>query len=83
MIDYCKLNDILKTVIYPMPQIQDILCKHQGCDVFTVVDITHVYYTIKLCKESHHVTMYSCEAGQWQFKFLPQGLEISPAVFQG
>ena len=45
VIDYRKLNDILETVVYPMPRIQDILCKYQGCDVFSVVDIHHAYYT--------------------------------------
>ena len=51
--------------------------------MFSVVDICHAYYMIKLDKGSHHVTAFSCEAGQWQFKFLLQGLKISPAVFQG
>ncbi len=83
VINYRKLNDILETVVYLMPRIQDILCKYQGCDIFSVVDIHHAYYTIKLDKGSRHVTAFSCKAGQWQFKFLPQGLKISPAVFQG
>ena len=65
VIDYRKLNDILETVVYLMPRIQDILCKYQGCDVFSVVDIHHAYYTIKLDKGSRHVTAFSCEAGQW------------------
>ncbi len=64
VIDYRKLNDILETVVYPMPRIQDILCKYQGCDVFSVVDICHAYYMIKLDKGSRHVTAFSCEAGQ-------------------
>ncbi len=51
--------------------------------MFSIVDICHAYYTIKLDKGSRHVTVFSCEASQWQFKFLPQGLKISPAVFQG
>ncbi len=83
VIDYRKLNNILETVVYLMPRIQDILCKYQGCDVFSMVNIHHTYYTIKLDKGSRHITTFSYEAGQWQFKFLPQGLKISPAVFQG
>ena len=68
-------------MVYPMPRIQDILCKYQGYDMFSVVDICHAYYTMKLDKGSRHVTALNCKAGQWQFKFLPQGLKISPAVF--
>ena len=59
VIDYRKLNDILETMVYPMPRIQDILCKYQGCDVFSVVDIYHTYYMIKLDKGSRHITAFS------------------------
>ena len=83
VVDYRKLNNILETIIYPMPRIQDILCKYQGCDTFSVVDIRHAYYTIRLDKSSRELTAFSCEVGQWQFKFLPQGLKTAPAIFQG
>ncbi len=41
-----------------------------------LMHITHI------AKASHRMTAFSCEFGKFQFCFLPQGLKISPAVFQ-
>ncbi len=80
--DYRKLNPVVQNVSFPMPCIQDILSEYTGCKVFSVADIRHAFYTIELDTESHKFTAFSCKFGKWQFKFLPQGLKISPAVFQ-
>ena len=83
VIDYRGLNKILENVVYPMPRIQDLLSEFQGCKVFSNVDIRHAFFTIELHPDSRAYTAFSCEFGKWQFKFLPQGLKISPAIFQG
>jgi hypothetical protein len=82
VIDYRQLNKAIDTVVFPMPRVQDILCCFKGCRVFSVMDIRHAYYTIRIDEKSRHLTAFSCEFGKFQFKFLPQGLSISPAVFQ-
>ena len=46
------------------------------------MDIRHAFYTIELTEDCRHMTAFACELGKWQFRFLPQGLKISPAVFQ-
>ena len=83
VIDYRGLNKIIENVVYPMPRIQDLLTEFNGCQVFSYVDIRHAFFTIELHPNSRSLTAFSCEFGKWQFKFLPQGLKISPAVFQG
>ena len=82
MIDYRELNKIIQDVVFPMPRIQDILCEFKGCKVFSYADICHAFFTIELEKESRKFTAFGCELGKFQFKFLPQGLKISPSVFQ-
>ena len=82
VVDYRALNKIIQNVVYPMPRIQDILSSYHGCKVFSNMDIRHAYYTIELNPESRHLTAFSCEYGKYQFRFLPQGLKISPAIFQ-
>ena len=82
VIDYRALNKIIENVVYPIPRIQDIFAEYKGCKVFSNVDIRHAFYTIQLELKSRHLTAFSCEMGKFQFKFLPQGLKISPAVFQ-
>ena len=82
VVDYRKLNRVIENVTYPMPRIQDILSNYGGCQVFSVMDIRHAYYNIEIEPSSRALTAFSCELGKYQFKFLPQGLKISPAVFQ-
>jgi hypothetical protein len=82
VIDFRQLNKAIDTVVFPMPRIQDILCDFKGCSVFSVMDIRHAYYTIAIDATSRSLTAFSCEFGKYQFRFLPQGLSISPAVFQ-
>ena len=82
VVDYRKVNEVLEDANFPIPRIQDLLLDMQGSDVFSVMDIRHAFFTIELHPESRKVTAFSCEFGKFQFRFLPQGLKISPAVFQ-
>ena len=82
VVDYRKLNNIIENVVYPMPRISDIISDYHGCSCFSNVDIRHAYYTIELEQSSRQYTAFSCEFGKYQFKFLPQGLKVSPAIFQ-
>ncbi len=65
-----------------MPCISDIMGTYISCDVFSATDVYHAFYTVRIDKASRHITAFSCEFGKFQFCFLPQGLKISPAVFQ-
>ena len=82
VIDYRRVNEILEDADFPIPRIQDLLMDMHGCDVFSAMDIRHAFFTIELHPDSRTVTAFSCEFGKYQFRFLPQGLKISPAVFQ-
>ena len=82
VIDYRALNKVIQNIQYPMPRIQDILTKFHGSTVFSCVDIRHAFYTMEIDDDSRKLTAFSCEMGKFQFKFLPQGLKISPSVFQ-
>ncbi len=81
VIDFRRLNKVIENVVYPIPRIQDILVEFNGCDVFSNMDITHAFFMIEIHPDSRKFTSFSCELGKWQFRFLPQGLKISPAVF--
>ncbi len=82
VVDFCHLNSFVEDVTFPMPHISDIIGVYIGCDVFSATDVYHAFYMVCIDKASHHVTAFSCEFGKFQFCFLPQGLKISPAVFQ-
>ena len=82
VVDYRQLNKVIEDANFPIPRVQDLVTQYKGKDVFSTMDIRHAYYTIRLDKESRKVTAFSCEFGKFQFCFLPQGLKISPAIFQ-
>ena len=82
VVDYRALNKLIHNVVFPIPRLQDIFAEYRGCTVFSSCDIRHAFYTIGLDVRSRHLTAFSCELGKFQFRFLPQGLKISPAVFQ-
>ena len=82
VVDFRRLNSFVEDVMFPMPRISDIMGAYIRCDVFSATDVYHAFYTVRIDKASRHVTAFSCEFGKFQFCFLPQGLKISPAVFQ-
>ncbi len=82
VVDFQRLNSFVEDVTFPMPHISDIMGAYIGCDIFSATDVYHAFYTVRIDKASCHVTAFSCEFGKYQFCFLPQGLKISPAVFQ-
>ena len=82
VVDFRRLNSFMEDVTFPMPRISDIMGAYIGCDVFSATDVYHTFYTVRIDKASRHITTFSCKFGKFQFCFLPQGLKISPAVFQ-
>ena len=82
VVDFRQLNQVIENVQFPMPRIQDMLAMFHGCTAFSVLDIRHAFYSIELDPKSRALTAFSMELGKWQFRYLPQGLKISPAVFQ-
>ena len=82
VIDYRQVNKVLEEANFPIPRIQDLLLDLSGKKVLSCMDIRHAFYTIELDPQSRKITAFSCEFGKYQFRFLPQGLKISPAIFQ-
>ena len=82
VVDFRRLNSFVEVVTFPMPCISDIMGAYIGCDVFLATDVYHAFYTVHIDKASRHITAFSCKFRKFQFCFLPQGLKISPAVFQ-
>ena len=44
MLDFCKLNKLLKRKPYPIPKTQDLLLKIEGFQYATSLDINMGYY---------------------------------------
>ena len=50
--DMRTLNKVLKCKVHNLPKIQNVLCKCQGCQFFTKIDISTQHCTFELDDES-------------------------------
>ena len=94
-IDYRKLNSCIVTarqikldgskgkVIanYPLPTIDKLLARFQGCKCFSTIDLRSGYYHIRLSKEAAVKSAFIIDKGKWVFHSLPFGINIWPSTF--
>jgi hypothetical protein len=81
-IDYRALNKITVRDRYPLPRIDDLFDKLQGCRYFTSLDLQSGYHQIRITPEDVPKTAFHTPTGLFQFKVLCFGLTNAPATFQ-
>lgn len=81
-IDYRGLNEILVPESQPFPRIEDIIVKTRNCEWYSVFDINSAFWSIPIREKDRYKTAFVTQTGHYQWKRLPFGLKISPAIFQ-
>lgn len=81
-VDYRELNKILVPESQPFPRIEDIIVKTRNCRWYSVFDINSAFWSIPIRQKDRYKTGFVTQAGHYQWKQLPFGLKISPAIFQ-
>ena len=81
-IDFREINKIVVPEPQPFPRIEDIIVKAGNCHFFSTFDINSAFWSIPIKKEDREKTAFITQNGHWQWKCLPFGLKISPAIFQ-
>ncbi|CAI5678464.1 unnamed protein product [Oreochromis niloticus] len=81
-IDPRPLNKALKRSHFPLPTIDDILPDVSKAKVFTVCDVKHGFWHVKLTEESSHLTTFATPFGRFRWLRMPMGISPAPEVFQ-
>lgn len=82
-VDYRALNAITKKNRYPLPLIQDLLDRVQGCTVFTLIDLKNAFNLIRIRDGDEWKTAFRTQLGLFEYTVMPFGLSNAPATFQG
>ncbi|RXW12480.1 hypothetical protein EST38_g13373 [Candolleomyces aberdarensis] len=81
-VDYRGLNAITKKNRYPLPHIDDLLDRTQGCKFFTVIDLKNTFNLIRIREGDEWKTAFRTPLGLYEYLVMPFGLSNAPSVFQ-
>ncbi|GBG76310.1 hypothetical protein CBR_g22058 [Chara braunii] len=81
-IDYRGLNAITVKNIEPLPRIDNLLDRVQGCRYFNKIDLKSGYHQIAIRPEDQHKTAFQIRYGLYEFVVMPFSLCNAPGTFQ-
>lgn len=81
-IDFRDLNKLIMPESQPFPLIDDIIEKTRSKRWFSAFDINSAFWSIPIRKRDRRKTGFVTRGGHYQWKSMPFGLKIAPAVFQ-
>ena len=80
-IDFRKLNRVTLFDPEPMPNPEDLFANLFQSKFFSKIDLSRGYWQIPMTEESKLKTAFVTTEGQYQFKFMPFGLQCAPSIF--
>ena len=80
-VDYRQVNQLLEGDSFPLPNIQHLLDNVAGKLIYSSLDTSQAFLSIKLSSDSRHITSFICPEGAFEFCRLPFGLKVSPSVY--
>lgn len=80
-LDPKALNDAIRRPHYPMPTLDDVTSQLAECKYFSLLDITHAYWSVRLDEESSYLTTFSTPFGRYRYLRLPFGIKSSQDIF--
>lgn len=82
VIDMRPVNNAIKRMFYPMPNLTRIFNKMKGAKFFSKIDLSSAYFHVPIHKESRKLTGFMTSEGPMQFTRLPFGVNCAPEIFQ-
>ena len=83
VLDLRLLNSKVQSSYTFLHDINDVILKIMAfkAKFFTSFDIKNAFHSVKLAKESRHLTAFSVTSNQYQYRRLPQGLACSSSIW--
>ena len=81
-LDPKDLNHAIRRENYQLPTIEDIATRLHGAKVFTVLDVRHGFWHVRLDERSSYLTTFNTPFGRYRYKRMPFGISSAPEVFQ-
>ena len=66
---------------YPIPTIESLLARLEGCKYFSILDLRSGYHHIALSEQSKPLTAFTMHSGKFQWNVLPFGIGIGVQTF--
>lgn len=82
VVDYKNVNKHTETQTYPMPNLEEELCKMHGAKYFSTMDIQSAFHQLKLNENDREKTAFTSNNRKFQFRSMPFGLKGSPITWQ-
>ncbi|GKT31717.1 hypothetical protein ADUPG1_006087, partial [Aduncisulcus paluster] len=80
--DYTAINEIMKNVPFPLPNVEEMLSSLGGLNYFTSLDLRSGFNQIMIEEGSRKYTAFVVPGGLYEYLRMPFGLKIAPAHFQ-
>ncbi|MET0104994.1 MAG: RNase H-like domain-containing protein [Sedimenticola sp.] len=81
-LDPKALNEAIRRPHYPMFTLEDVTSKLTNATCFSLLDITHAYWSVRLDEESSYLTTFGTPFGRYRYLRLPFGISSSADLFQ-
>ena len=82
-VDLRKLNDLIETDEFPIPNIDDLLNSVRGCQFYSTVDLCSANWQLELTEESKKFVCFRTSNAHYQFNRVPFGLQTLPLFSAG
>ena len=72
-IDYRPVNSVTEMDAYPIPNVQELLMRLEGCKIFSSLDFSQFYYQLPLHPNDREKTAFYVSGDLYHFKRCPFG----------